>query len=178
MESKRKMLQGLIPAIGLILMGAIAIFLAGPGAIPPFAAGLILFIITVATNRVARPYADQYARWQALRRYLRKYKFVEADRSRLVDNLSPYLIYGMVLGLTSKRIKELIGWVPGEQQAHIFPWYIYHGSPGVHFGPAFGEAMSSLVSVGSSSFSSATGTGGGASAGGGAGAGGSGGGAG
>jgi len=178
-ESKRKMLQGLIPAIVLFLLGAVAIFLAGPGAIIPFAAGLILFTITVATNRVARPYADQYAQWQALRRYLRKYKFVEADRSSLVDNLGPYLIYGMVLGLTSKRIKELIAWVPGEQQAHIFPWYIYHGSySGDHFGPAFGEAISSMVSVGSSSFSSATGTGGGASAGAGAGAGGSGGGAG
>lgn len=96
-----------------------------------------------------------------------------------MDNLGPYLIYGMVLGLTSKRIKELIGWVPGEQQANIFPWYVYHGSAsGDPFGPGFGEAISSMVSVGSSSFSSATGTGGGASAGAGAGAGGSGGGAG
>lgn len=60
-ESKRKMLRGLIPAFVLILLGVSAIFLAGPGAITPFAAGLILFIITVATNRVARPYADQYA---------------------------------------------------------------------------------------------------------------------
>lgn len=178
-ESRRKMLQGLIPALVLILFGAIAIFLAGPGAITPFVAGLILLIITLATHRIARPYADQYAQWQALRRYLRKYKFVEADRSSLVDNLAPYLIYGMVLGLTSKRIKELVGLVPGEQQANIFPWYLYHGSAaGDHFGPAFGEAISSMVSVGSSSFSSATGTGGGASAGAGAGAGGSGGGAG
>ncbi len=179
MESKRKMLQGLLPSIVLILLGPIAIFLAGPGAITPFATGLILLTITLATNRVARPYADQYAQWQALRRYLRKYKLVEADRFRLVDNLSQYLIYGMVLGLTSKRIKELIGLVPSEQHAIIFPWYIYHGSySGDHFGPAFGEAISSMVNVASSSFSSATGTGGGASAGAGAGAGGSGGGAG
>jgi len=178
-ESKRKMLRGLIPAIVLIILGPMAISLAGPGAVIPFATGLILLVITLATKRVARPYAVQYAQWQALRRYLRKYKFVEADRSRLQDNLSPYLIYGMVLGLTQKRIKELIGLVPNEQHAIIFPWYVYHGSySGDHFGSAFGEAISSMVSVASSSFSSATGTGGGASAGAGAGAGGSGGGAG
>ena len=58
-ESKRKMLQGLLPAFVLILLGAVAIFLAGPGAITPFAAGLILFIITVATNRVARGFLNR-----------------------------------------------------------------------------------------------------------------------
>ncbi|MFQ5640437.1 MAG: DUF2207 domain-containing protein, partial [bacterium] len=178
-ESRKKMLQGLLPAIVLIVLGVIAIFLAGPGAVSPLAAGLTLLIITLATNRVARPYVDQYAQWKALRRYLQKYEFVESDRSVLKDNLSRYLIYGMVLGLTSRRIKELIGWVPSEQHDNLFPWYVYHGSAsGDHFGPAFGQAISSMVSVASSSFSSATGTGGGASAGGGAGGGGSGGGAG
>jgi len=178
-ESKRKMFWGLLPAIALIVLGVFAIVFAGPGAIMPLATGLILLAITLTTDRIARPYGDQYARWQALRRYLQKYKFVEADGTRLAENLSPYLIYGMVLGLTSKRIKELIGWVPCEQHATIFPWYIYHGSTsGDHFGQAFGDGISSMVSVASSSFSSATGTGGGASAGGGTGAGGSGGGAG
>ena len=179
MESKKKMRRGLIPAIAMILLGPAAILLAGPGAIIPFAVGLILLATTLATNRVAKPYVEQYAQWQALRRYLRKYKFAEADRSRLTDNLNDFLIYGIVLGLTSKRIKELLGFVPDEAQTTLFPWYIYHGTPsGDHFGAAFGEAMSAMVSAASSSFSSATGTGGGASAGAGAGAGGSGGGAG
>jgi uncharacterized membrane protein len=179
LDSRRKMLKGLVPSIALIVVGPIAIFLAGPGAITPFATGFTLLIITLATYRVARPYVDQYAQWKALRRYLQKYKFVPADRSKLTDNLSRCLVYGMVLGLTSKRIKELVGLVPGDQCAVIFPWYLYHGTfAPENFGTAFGEAVSSMVTVAGSTFSSATGAGGGASAGGGGGAGGSGGGAG
>jgi len=178
-KSRKKMLTGLFPSFALIALGPIGFIWVGPGAVIPFVTGVTLLILTVATNRVARPYVEQYAQWRALRRYLRKYAFSAADRASVANNLSRYLIYGMVLGLSSRRIKELFRLVPDEQHATIFPWYAYQGSNASgHFGSAFGEAISSMVTVANSSFSSATGTGGGASAGGGAGGGGSGGGAG
>ncbi len=168
LDSRQKMMKGLIPSLGLILAGLVSIPFTGPGAIIPCVVGLVLFIITVATYRISREYIDQYAQWKALRRYLRRYKFTQTDRSKITPMMDRYLIYGMILGLTSKRIKQLINVVPDKMHSTIFPWYIYHGQySGDSFGAAFGTAVSSMVTVASSSFSSATGTGGGSSAGGG-----------
>ena len=88
------------------------------------------------------------------------------------------MVYGMVLGLSSKVVQSLAEIIPAEQRNQIIPWYVYSGAPG-DFSPAgFAESLSSLMSAATSTMSSATGTGGGASAGGGGGGGGSGGGAG
>lgn len=178
-QSRRNMLKGLYPSIGLLLFTPVAIYLAGPAALAPGLTGFFLLVTTAVTKRVSKEYADQYAQWKALKRYLRKYEFSQADSTNIASRLDNYLIYGLILGLSSNRIKELIGLVPTEEHAQIFPWYIY---PSLYsdsdFGSSFGNAVSSMVSVASSSLSSATGAGGGASAGAGGGAGGSGGGAG
>jgi uncharacterized membrane protein len=110
-------------------------------------------------------------RWKALQRYLKKYEFRQADRSDLLANISSYLVYGVVLGLSSKIYEELATHLPEGKQTSYVPWYIYAGGGRGGFSPAaFGQAFSSMVATATSSMSTAAGTGGGASVGGGGGA--------
>lgn len=117
--------------------------------------------------------------WKALKRYLQKYHFRDAETSSLLTQINDYFVYGVVLGLDKKVFKELAGFVPSEEYRGYLPWYIYHGREGAAFSPdAFAAAFSTMVATATSSMSTAAGTGGGASAGGGGGAGSGGGGAG
>ena len=108
-----------------------------------------------------------------------KGRFRKLDKDESLKNISDYLLYGTVLGIKSKAIKEMIGFIPESDFHSVFPWYAYGGGDG-HGNPAdgFSASFSAMVSTTSSAKSSASGAGGGASSGGGGGAGGGGGGAG
>ena len=117
--------------------------------------------------------------WKALQKYLKKYEFRSQSRGELLSRVSDYLVYGVVLGLSTKFYGELAGAIPESEHMRYVPWYVYHGAGSRTFSPAaFGEAFSSMVTATTTTMSSASGTGGGASAGGGGGAGSGGGGAG
>jgi uncharacterized membrane protein len=140
--------------------------------------GAILVLSFLIPQRTAE--GETKARqWEAVRRYLKKYEFRTADRSDLLARMSDYLVYGVVLGLSTKAYEELATYIPDGKQSAYLPWYIYAGGGRGGFSPAaFGQAFSSMVATATSSMSTAAGTGGGASGGGGGGAGGGGGGAG
>ncbi len=114
----------------------------------------------------------------ALKTYLKKYHFLDSGQSQFwPQNIEKYLIYGLALGIGNKAIEKMLASVTPDQHATYFPWY--HVPPGSYTSPAdFSHAISTMVSIASSTVSSSTGSGGGASGGGGGGGGGASGGAG
>jgi uncharacterized membrane protein len=140
------------------------------------AMAILIFILSFIIPR-RNPEAElEVKKWKALKKYLQKYNFLKERRDSFIENVSSYLVYGVVLGLASKIIKRMVEMVPEEKQAQVWYWYGYYGGHGEFAPSGLGDAISSLVTQATSTMSSASGTGGGASGGGGGGAGGSGGG--
>lgn len=177
---ERKSLKATGASAGLSLLViaggvTIVVLLGSPGVLCLVSGGLCL-ALSFTILRYTPEVKLLRKKLEALRRYLKKYHFQKDDTRRFLDRIETYLIYAVALAVGTETIKRMLGVLPEHQHAHYFPWYlIHHGSAQ----PAhFAEAVSSFVSVGTSTMSSATGTGGGASAGGGGGGGGASGGAG
>jgi len=157
--------------VALMLLALGAGFLFGPWAFIMGVAGLVVVILSfLIYHRTAR--GETEARhWMALRKYLKTHEFRSESRQDLLSRVSDYLVYGVVLGLSTGFYKEIAAIIPQAEHARYVPWYVYHGrGTGGFSSDAFGEAFSSMVTATTSTMSTASGTGGGASAGGGGGA--------
>ncbi|MEJ2634506.1 MAG: DUF2207 domain-containing protein, partial [Calditrichia bacterium] len=162
----------------LVIAGGILVitYLGDPGFIAIFA-GIICFGLSFTILRYTPDIREKRNKWEALRRYLKKYLFVNDMNTGWLSQIQIYLIYALAFGVGNKAIEKLLAQVPAEQQRTYFPWYYY--AAGAHASPVeFAHAVSSMVSIASSSMSSSSGAGGGASGGGGGGGGGASGGAG
>jgi uncharacterized membrane protein len=176
-SSIRGTVYGVLLCIVAIAGGVlILVYLGSPGILPVLTGGLLLGG-AFAVLRYTPEMKLKRKKWQALRRYLVKYHFLEGRGSDWLSNIEKYLVYGLALGVGQKAIKKMMESIPEQQQAHYFPWYAYpHGA---YTTPAdFATAISSVVQIASSTMSSSSGAGGGASGGGGGGGGGASGGAG
>lgn len=177
-ESLKARNKVLIFSFVLLGVTILSVFLIEEWAFMPGVFGALLMILSFTIPRRSPEYELVAKKWMGLKKYLKKYYFRESVSHSLQENLGKFMVYGMVLGLSSKVIQNLAEMIPAEQRNQIIPWYVYSGAPS-DFSPAgFAESLSSLMSAATSTMSSATGTGGGASGGGGGGGGGSGGGAG
>lgn len=169
----------LILGIVLMLLAIPAGILLGLWSMALLVTGGAVMLLSFAIPQRTAEGETKARQWNAVRRYLKKYEFRSADRSNLLERISDYLIYGVVLGLSPRIYEELAALMPEGRQSAYVPWYIYSGGGRAGFSPAaFGQAFSSMVATATSSMSTAAGAGGGASGGGGGGAGGGGGGAG
>jgi hypothetical protein len=151
--------------------GMLLVFLMGPwGLILCGAGGVVLGLSLLIVHRTAE--GETKARhWRAVQKYLKSYEFRGADRRTLLSQISDYLVYRVVLGLSSKLYEELAAYIPEGAHGTYVPWYLYAGTrPGGFSSAAFAEAFSSMVATTTSTMSTASGAGGGASAGGGGGA--------
>jgi len=166
--------------LSLVLFGVtiLSAFLIEEWAFVPGVFGAVLLVSSFTIPRRSPEYELEAKKWEGLKKYLKRYFFRESVSRSLQENIGKFMVYGMVLGLSSKVIKSLAEMIPAEQRNQIIPWYIYTGAPSDFSPTGFAESLSSLMSAATSTMSSATGTGGGASGGGGGGGGGSGGGAG
>jgi uncharacterized membrane protein len=165
--------------VGMMLLAVGAGFLFGAWAVVLAAAGILVLILSFLIYHRTAKGETEARHWNALNKYLRTYEFRSQTRSDLLSRVSDYLVYGVVLGLSTKFYSELAAAIPEGEHAVYVPWYIYHGVGQAGFSPeAFGAAFSSMVSTATSTMSTASGAGGGASGGGGGGAGSGGGGAG
>jgi uncharacterized membrane protein len=177
-ESLKARNKVLIYSFFLFGVTLLSVFLIEEWAFVPAVFGAVLLILSFTIPRRNPEYELEARKWMGLKKYLKKYYFRESVSHSLPENVGKFMVSGMVLGLSSKVIKNLAEMIPAEQRSQIIPWYVYTGAPS-DFSPAgFAESLSSLMSTATSTMSSATGTGGGASGGGGGGGGGSGGGAG
>lgn len=161
-----------IPFLGFLLLkeqglSFVILFLAGP----------VLLILSFLLVRYTPEIALEVKKWKALKKYISEFEFRQEPAKDFFENISKYLVYAIVLGLSSNKIKKILDFVPEEYYRHSMSWYAFSSSGRSSFG-GFSDAISSMISTVSSTMSSASGKGGGASGGGGGGGGGSGGGAG
>ena len=162
----------------MLLAGGVAIFL-GAWAIVLGAAGVAVLVLSFTIYHRTAKGETEARHWKALQKYLKSDEFKALSKNDLLSRVSDYLVYGVVLGMSTKFYGEIAAAIPEHEHARHVPWYIYHGGGTRTFSPeAFGEAFSSMVVTTTSTMSTASGAGGGASGGGGGGAGSGGGGAG
>lgn len=148
-----------------------AVFLFEVWAVILGAASIAVIVLSFTIYHRTAQGETEARHWKALQKYLKNYEFRSQDHRDLLLKISDYLVYGVVLGLSTKFYREIAGVIPEGRYPGYVPWYIYHGAGGQGFSPAaFGEAFSSMVATTASTMSTAAGTGGGASAGGGGGA--------
>jgi uncharacterized membrane protein len=162
----------LIIAAGVLIL----IFIGYPGIIV-LTSGLISFALSFGILRYTEDMKLKRKKWEALRNYLKKYHFANESNLNWQVQIGEYLVYGLALGVGKKAFEKMISTISTDQQAVLFPWYIY-ASGSLHSAADFSHAITSVVTVASTAVSSAAGAGGGASAGGGGGGGGAAGGAG
>jgi uncharacterized membrane protein len=168
---------GAIMSVLITLGGVIILITLGSPGILAIVAGSILLGLSFVILRYTPEIKLKRKKWEALKNYLKKYHFAGEQSQDWLKNVQKYLVYGIALGVGNKVIRKLIDAIPADQHTTIFPWYCY-GS-GITPSPAdFASAVTSMVTIASSTMSSSTGTGGGASGGGGGGGGGASGGAG
>lgn len=148
-----------------------AVFLFEVWAVVLGAASIAVIVLSFIIYHRTAQGETEARHWKALQKYLGKYEFRSQDRRDLLSKISDYLVYGVVLGLSTRFYTEIAAVIPEGRYPGYVPWYIYHGAGGHGFSAAaFGEAFSSMVATTTSAMSTAAGTGGGASAGGGGGA--------
>ncbi|MBN2543386.1 DUF2207 domain-containing protein [bacterium] len=170
-RSTRGMLYSVAVSIIMLFLTGVGIYLVRQWAMVIGGAAIIVLILSFFIQHRTFEGELLARRWKALRKYLVKHHFRNADRSNLLNNLGDYFVYGAVLGVTQKIYKELAAFIPADNYRGYVPWYVYHGDAGEAFSPeAFSAAFSSMIATTSSSMSSASGSGGGASGGGGGGA--------
>lgn len=176
--SMRARNKGVIISLILVAVTVISAMYIEEWAIISAVSGVVLLILSLFIPRRTLEFELEAKKWGGLKKYLKKYQFRDAVSPFFLENISKFLVYGVVLGLSKEVVKKVAEMVPQGQQNSFFPWYVA-SHPYADFSSAgFGDALSSLMTAASSTMSSASGTGGGASGGGGGGAGGSGGGAG
>ncbi|MEJ2628840.1 MAG: DUF2207 domain-containing protein, partial [bacterium] len=155
-----------ILAGGLFLLSIPGFILYGPwGLILSFSSSIIFILSLFIVHRTRE--AEYLARqWKSLNKYLHKHRYHNADRELILGWIDAYLVYGVVLGLTKKIIKELTEFIPPDHQNQYIPWFIYRGSPGTSFSSdSFATSFSATIAATTSAMSSASGSGGGASGG-------------
>ncbi len=177
-DSLKASKKGMVVGVLLVAVTVLAAILMGAWAVVPGVSAVVVMVFSAFSPRRTPEFELEAKKWNALRKYLKKYHFRDSDSRFFLENVGRFLVYGVVLGLTADVIKKMAGMIPEGEQSSYVPWYAVN-HPHADFSPAgFGEALSSLMTAATTSVSSAAGTGGGASGGGGGGTGGSGGGAG
>ncbi len=163
-------------SFAVVVLGIATVTLLGEGGIIAIVAGGICLGLSFTIMRYTAEMKLLRKKLAAFKNYLSKYHTQPVDHATFLNHIQEYLIYGIGLGLSAKSIKKLMLELPTGQYHSYFPWYVGHSQFAT---PAeFAGAMSSFISVGTTTMSSASGAGGGASGGGGGGGGGAGGGAG
>ncbi|RMF59399.1 MAG: DUF2207 domain-containing protein, partial [Calditrichaeota bacterium] len=140
---------------GLIaILGILMVFVLGATGAVAIAGGVVLLGLSFVILRYTPETKLLRLRLRAFQRYLKKYHFRQADRTSLLENIQTYLVFAVALGAGSRALKELLSLVPQDRQDVIFPWFVSHAA---YASPAeFAHAVSSLVSVATSTVSSST----------------------
>jgi uncharacterized membrane protein len=171
MTSIRGMYYSLALAGVLLALTAASAFFIGIWAMILGAASVIVMVLSFLIPHRTLEGETKARHWKAVKKYLKTHEFRSADRGDFLARIPDYLVYGVVLGLSTKFYEEMAAGIPEGEHGIYFPWYAVHGPAVGGFSPAsFGAAFSAMVATTTSAMSTAAGTGGGASAGGGGGA--------
>jgi uncharacterized membrane protein len=161
-------------ALVIIVLSLIIIISLGPNGLYAFIPGVIIFPLSFSILRFTPETKLLKKKLTALRNYLKSFA-TSSYQPSLQHKISDYFLFSIALGLGKKYTGNILKDVSVDDQAILFPWFIY----GAGGSPAdFASTINSIVSATATSVSSAAGAGGGMAGGAGAGGGGAAGGAG
>ena len=96
------MYYGLAISGVMLALTVVAAFLIGGWAMILAGASVIVMIISFFIPHRTREGETRAKQWEALKRYLKAYEFRSGDHREFLAQISDYLVYGVVLGLSSK----------------------------------------------------------------------------
>jgi uncharacterized membrane protein len=177
-QSQRATVYSIIVSLVVIAAGVLIVIYLGAPAVIAIVSGAICFFLSFAILSYTPETKLRRKKLTALQNYLKKYFFLQdAEKTIWPGKADAFLVYGMALGIGNKVVEKMMSSLTVDEQGYYFPWY--HYPAGSFTTPAdFATAISSMVSIASSTMSSSSGSGGGSSGGGGGGGGGASGGAG
>lgn len=177
-KSGRATTYSLLCSIAVVTAGVLVVIYLGTGGILTIISGAIFFFLSFTIIRYLPEEKLRRRKLAALYKYLRKYYFLNETKDTVwPGKADDFLIYGLALGISNNVVEKMMNSLNVDQQTRSFPWYRYQ--PGYFTSPSdFASALTSMVTIASSTMSSSSGSGGGASGGGGGGGGGASGGAG
>ncbi len=150
----------------LLLLSIPGFILYGPWGFILTFSSLAIFVLSVLIIHRTKEGEQLARKWKSLKKYLNKHRYHSADKELILDWIDDYLVYGIVLGVSQKIIKDLVEFIPPDNQSRYIPWFIYHGHSGAPFSSAsFAAFFSASVAATTSAMSSAAGAGGGAAGG-------------
>jgi len=161
-------------ALVIAVLGLIIIISLGKNGLYAFVPALIIMALSFTILRYTAETKLLKKKLSALRNYLKSFG-TSSYQSSLQYQINDYFLFSIALGLGKKYTENILKDVSVEDQALLFPWFIY----GAGGSPAdFASTINSVVTATATSVSSAAGAGGGMAGGAGAGGGGAAGGAG
>jgi len=161
-------------ALVIIVLSLIIIISLGPNGLYAFIPAVIILPLSFSILRFTPETKLLKKKLSALRNYLKSFG-TSSYQPSLLHKINDYFLFSIALGLGKKYTGNILKDVSADEQAILFPWFIY----GAGGSPAdFASTINSVVSATATSVSSAAGTGGGMAGGAGAGGGGAAGGAG
>jgi uncharacterized membrane protein len=177
-KSGRATTYSLLCSLAVIISGVLVVTQLGNGGVLVIISGAICFFLSFTIIRYLPEAKLRRRKLTALYNYLKKYYFLQnTEKTIWQGKVDAFLIYGIALGIGDQVIKKMMSALTIDQQTAYFPWYHYRA--GEFTTPSdFASALTSMVTIASSTMSSSSGAGGGASGGGGGGGGGASGGAG
>jgi len=173
-ESKRATVYSILTSLAILAAGILIVVYLGNAGTIAIVSGATFFWLSLAILRYTPEVKLRLKKLTALQKYLKKYSFLQESSKEMWPS---FLVYGVALGVGNKVIEKMMLSLSVDEQHHYFYWY--HYPVGRFASPAdFASAITSMISIASSTMSSSSGAGGGASSGGGGGGGGASGGAG
>jgi uncharacterized membrane protein len=179
-EKKSSQMMVVSILIGVVCAGLGMLIMAVTGPIAgviAFVAGFVVIMLSLLVRRRSRAGALEFAKWKALRKYLRDFSTLDEAPPQSLVLWEHFLVYAVTLGIAKEVLKALEKYIPAMEQAagrsFAAGWYV--GSA-ARLSEGFGssiaglsEGLSSMVATAGSAMSTASGTGGGGTGGGGAG---------
>ena len=161
-------------ALIIAVLSLIIIISLGENGLYAFIPAIIILALSFTILRFTPEIKLLKKKLSALRNYLKSFG-TSSYQPSFQHKINDYFLFSIALGLGKKYTENILKDVSVDQQAVLFPWFIY----GAGGSPAdFASTINSVVSATATSVSSAAGTGGGMAGGAGAGGGGAAGGAG
>lgn len=172
--SKRATVYSILTSLAILMAGILIVIYLGIAGTIAIISGAAFLWLSLAILRYTPEVKLRFKKLGALQKYLKKFSFLQESSKEVWPS---FLVYGVALGVGNKVIEKMMRSLSVDEQHHYFYWY--HYPRGRFASPAdFAGAITSMISMASSTMSSSSGAGGGASGGGGGGGGGASGGAG
>ena len=110
----------------LMLLTVLLVYLFGPWGAISGGAGLLVLLLSLLIPHKTAEGETMARQWKAVQKYLKAHEFRNTDRQHVLNQISEYLVYGVVLGLADKYYRELAAYIPEGEHGNYVPLSLIH----------------------------------------------------